>query len=128
MLKTHTVLEVTAHLKSIGVEGVTSSLVQRFKQKHNLSSGYHEYIEPASTLNERVLQYIDMVTNHDGNEFTSKYLGLPGHIWTPCALKLCKAGLIKRIDKRQPAHYMQICSDEAMDKWGANMFEEHRRN
>jgi len=119
----HTVSEATEHLKSIGVDGVTQSLVERFKRKHGLSNGYRAYTEPAPTLDERILQYITAIKLHDGNEFTSKYLGLPGHIWTPCALRLCKANLIERMDNRQPAHYTQICSDEEIDNWYSEMIK-----
>lgn len=128
MATTHTDTQIAEHLKSIGVDGITSSLIQRFRQKHNVSSGFREYIKPASTFSDRVLQYIDMVMEHDGNEFTSKYLGLPGHIWTPCALRLCKANLIKRIDSRSPIHYTQLCSDLEMYAWYSETFGIRGRN
>jgi len=123
MATTHTAPQIAEHLKSIGVEGVTDSIVCHFRQKHKLSPGYHKNTDPAGTFDERVLQYIDAITEHDGNEFTSRYLGLRGHIWTPCAIRLCKAGLIERVDGRCPSHYTQLSSPDDMYAWYSDMIK-----
>jgi len=116
MMPHHTAAEIVAHLETMGVYA-NVDLVGRLRRDNKVSSGYHEYVVPANTFEERVRQYIDAVYSHDGEIWSNRYIALHGATWARCATKLCKAGLIKRVDAREPARYTQIADNERVEEW-----------
>ena len=109
--------EVIAYLLPLGIHASADD-VYRFRKRYGVSAqGRYTSVHPASSHDLRTRQYIDAVKAFDGTIFRSRTLGLRGSVWAPCAGRLHRAGLIRRVGDTQAVRYCQVATDDEMDAW-----------
>jgi hypothetical protein len=116
MSEDHTASDVIERLNTLDIYPTPDQL-GHFRRKHNKSSGRHAVTSPGDTFDARVGQYIEGINQHRGDTWSNKNIGLSGAIWSRCAEKLCKAGMIAQVEGTRPMRYEQIVPDGDMDTW-----------
>jgi hypothetical protein len=77
---------------------VTSDSVSYHLRKNGIYTDRKWWIDPADTHAERMTQFIDAMTSHDGRTFRLWDLNLKGRVWGACTRSLLKDGVIEKIE------------------------------
>ena len=72
---------------------------------------------PASTRDDRLVQYVSALLCTEGDTFTSRNLGAAGRIWISSVKVLTRAGMIKRIRDYTPIRYQRCVSRVKLQEW-----------
>ena len=108
--------EMVEHLDTLSVHSSEND-VRKFRRDNGVKSGWHHVVQPASTYDKRVGQYIEALANFGGKVFSNRMLGMKGYKWSVCAKRLQTAGLITRYNDLLPAKYVRLVDDTEIASW-----------